>query len=84
MPFDYMYSDVPQRFTSAPEKAKAMYRRELVERAAMLRRLGYTRDEARVRLETNFEWDWEVNETPVELAGLQDEIRSVVEEVYSR
>ena len=46
-----------------------MYRRELSQRAAMLRRLGYPRDRTLARLRANVAWDYEVGagERPADL-----------------
>lgn len=41
------------------EKRRAMYRGEIAERAAMLRRLGYDRAQAEARLRANLDWDFE-------------------------
>lgn len=84
MPFDYMHVQIPEEFRNAPEKAKAMYRQELKERAAMLRRLGYDEAEVLMRLTTNVRWDWEANEAPSIIEELKGELPAIVKEVYSR
>jgi hypothetical protein len=41
-------------------RRQAMYRSELAERAALLRRLAFPRDRARRRLADNVAWDFEI------------------------
>ncbi len=84
MPFDYMHSDVPARFVQAPGKAQAMYEQELRQRAGLLRRLGYGRDDALQRLRTNLRWDWEANDPPPFVATLEEALPELVAAVYAR
>ncbi|MBM4320237.1 MAG: hypothetical protein FJ125_09805 [Deltaproteobacteria bacterium] len=84
MPFDYLHVEIPAEFRNAPEKALQMYRHELKERAGMLKRLGYTREDALMRLSTNLRWDWEVNPAPDYIRELEQQLAGIVEEVYSR
>ncbi|MDY0062895.1 MAG: hypothetical protein RBU45_24005 [Myxococcota bacterium] len=84
MPFDYLHSEIPGQFSLAPDKAKSMYRLEVKERAALLRRLGYGQDETLRRLETNFAWDWEVNPPPPLIVELRNELAGIVAEAFAR
>ena len=79
MPFDWYHPDVPQDFAKAPEKARKMYEREMGEHAAMLLRLGYSKDEAKLRLRGNADWDFELHNKP----GHMERIATLVDEVYS-
>ena len=81
MPFDWYHS----KRVTPPQQAharQAMYRRELSERAAMLRRLGYDRKAAQQRLLANADWDFEVG--PGKNAVSADEIDKILDEAYSR
>lgn len=59
MPFDWME---PRRTSERPKidraRREAMYRIELEERAALLHRLGYSRERTRARLLANVDWDF--------------------------
>ncbi|HVZ73262.1 MAG TPA: hypothetical protein VHJ20_12865 [Polyangia bacterium] len=59
-PFDWMVAKRSPDVARA-QKAKfgAMVRTEIEERAALLHRLGYTKDDARARLQANARWDFE-------------------------
>ncbi|PSM31661.1 hypothetical protein BVG81_004250 [Haliangium sp. UPWRP_2] len=56
-----------------------MHRRELRERAALLRRLGYTRDAVIERLQGYEAWEYE----PFHTSPLFDEVRTLVGEVFA-
>jgi hypothetical protein len=82
MPFDW--------YRSGPNAAKAsgkhvagrdrMYVTELEEKAAMLLRLGYDREHAKMRLRANVSWEFELHRKP----ALAARIDQIVEAVYSR
>ena len=78
MPFDWYQPDVPP--TDAATKATRMYELELAERAALLLRLGYTREETTLRLRTNVEWDFEMHRAPVH----RERLDAIVDNVYQR
>lgn len=84
MPFDYMHSDVPKRFSQAPNKARAMYREELLQRAKLLHRLGMAQEVTLHRLRTNLRWDWESNEQPAFVPELQAALPDMVAALYTR
>jgi hypothetical protein len=52
----------PRRAAERPKidraRREAMYRTELEERAALLHRLGYSREQTRARLLANLDWDF--------------------------
>jgi hypothetical protein len=60
-----------------------MYRTELSQRAAMLRRLGYSRDRTLARLRANVAWDYEVGagSRPADLDDAA--IARLVDEAYT-
>lgn len=61
------------------DKFLAMHRRELSERASLLRRLGYGRDEVRQRLEQYELWEYE----PFHRSQLEREVAGLVAEVFA-
>ncbi len=84
MPFDYMHTDIPKAVLQTGEKAAASFRSEARERAAMLRRLGFSSGEALQRLTTNAAWDWEVGTKPALIEDLTGELEQIVAQVYAR
>jgi hypothetical protein len=79
VPFDWME---PKRNVEAAKaqrgRREAMYRSELEERAALLHRLGRSRDEARARLQANLAWDFERGGSPLSPA----QIDGIVDKVF--
>jgi hypothetical protein len=66
-PFDWMDPRRnPDRGKIEKARREAMYRAELEERAALLQRLGYTKDRARARLAANLAWDFESGPRPLD------------------
>src|SRR2546421_12717698 len=78
-PFEWWQTRRPPPAASAKAR-EAMYLAELRERAALLRRLNYSREEARARLRANLAWDFELSGTP----GFAGKIDGIVDEVYRR
>lgn len=78
MPFEWYQPDVP--VIDAAKKAARMYEKELAERAALLLRLGYSKQEATLRLKTNIIWDFELHENPEHL----DNVEAIVDRVFAR
>lgn len=62
-----------------PAKFLAMHRREIYERASLLRRLGYSRDEVQRRLEGYETWEYE----PFHMPRLRTEVAQIVASVYA-
>jgi hypothetical protein len=78
-PFDWMVAKRnPTVARAQKERREAMYRVELEDRAALLHRLGRTKDEARARLHANARWDFEGREGPVKAA----DIDAIVDRVF--
>lgn len=50
----------PGAATRASQTRIEMYRREVRDRAALLYRLGYSRDQATARLQANADWDFDI------------------------
>lgn len=79
MPFSWYHPDVPTEYEVSADKALAMYERELGQRAALLMRLGYPKEEVALRLRGNVAWDFERNDAPKTLPGRVD---ALVDEVF--
>lgn len=62
------------------DKRKTMIRSELEERAALLRRLGYSSDHAKMRLRAHLNWEYERN-PPIPFI---DEVDALVDAVWKR
>ena len=70
--------------TAEAERRAGMYRAEMLERASLLNRLGYSAKRATARLRANLAWDFEQanGERP---SGLSDrEIGEIVKTAYQR
>ena len=78
MPFPWYDPDVPIEYAVRPERATQMYLSEMRERAALLMRLGYSKEEAAARLRGNVRWDFELHRRPTHL----DKVAEVVEAVF--
>ena len=78
MPFPWMTQTPPPQSTST--RRVDMYRRELQDRAQLLQRLRYTKEQTKARLLANTTWDFELHGRPKHAA----EIERIVEEVYRR
>ncbi len=84
MPFDYLHSMIPRSYTNVGEKAEAQYLKELKERAALLHRLRYEKEDAIKRLMGNLNWDWECNPKPDYVERLMKAVPKIVEEIFSK
>lgn len=80
MPFSWYHPDVPAEFSNAAHKAKKMCQLELGERAALLRRLGFTKTQVVARLKGNLAWDFETTGKP---PVLQKEVKAIVDDVFA-
>jgi hypothetical protein len=78
-PFDWMQ---PRRNPGAGKtesaRREAMYRTELEERAALLHRLGHSRETARARLAANLAWDFPPGSSPLNAAAVE----AIVDRVF--
>jgi hypothetical protein len=65
-PFDWMEAKRnPEAVRAQKARREAMYRTELEDRAALLQRLGHSKDSARIRLQANVAWDFEGGASPI-------------------
>ncbi|HEX2570886.1 MAG TPA: hypothetical protein VH877_15110 [Polyangia bacterium] len=80
-PFDWWEAyRSPTQTATWTDKRKTMIRGELEERAALLRRLGYSSDQAKLRLRAHLAWEYERNQP----APFLDEIDTLVDAVWRR
>jgi hypothetical protein len=78
-PFDWMVAKRnPEVARAQKARRDAMYRTELEDRAGLLSRLGYSKENARTRLQANVRWDFEGGRGPVP-AG---DVDAIVERVF--
>lgn len=80
MTFPWYQPDVPPRFASAASKATVVYEQELRERAALLMRLGYSKEAAKTRLRGNVRWDFELQRAAAPHLAKVD---AIVDRVYA-
>ena len=64
----------------AKEQRRAMYRKEIEERAGLLLRLGYQAGAVKSRLKKSVDWDFDLQDKP-DHAG---EVDRIVDDVYKR
>jgi hypothetical protein len=80
-PFDWMQPHrPPARAKLDAERRASMYRAELEERAALLGRLGHTRDSVRARLASNLSWDFAPAKRPLSDADLD----AILDRVFAK
>jgi hypothetical protein len=78
-PFDWMVAKrSPDVARGQKARREAMYRTELEERAALLSRLGRSKDDARARLQANARWDFPGGDGPVTAA----QVDAIVDRVF--
>lgn len=77
-PFDWLE---PRR-VKRPSMREAAYRREIEDRAALLRRLDYSRALARRRLLENIDWDFEVGAGPRALSAA--DVDAILDQTWKR
>lgn len=83
MPFDYLHPDVNPKYTEATKaNAEKAHLQAIKERAAMLHRLGYSKEDAIRRLEQNVEWDFD--KWADRLPSFYEQITAIVEQIYRR
>ena len=81
MPFDWMQPHRPiGRAKVDAGRRASMYRAEIEERAALLGRLGHTRDSVRARLAANLAWDFSPARRPLTDA----ELDAILDRVFAK
>ena len=76
----FVWDDKPGQFKQAAERRRAMYRRELEERAALLLRLGHHAADVKRRLQRSVAWDFELQPSP----DHANDVDHIVDEVFKR
>ena len=59
---------------------RAMYRKEIEDRAGLLLRLGHTARDVKARLKKSVDWDFDLQDTPDHAS----EVDRIVDDVYKR
>jgi hypothetical protein len=78
-PFDWMVAKRnPDAARAQKARREAVYRTELEDRAALLSRLGQSKDAARARLQANTRWDFPAGDGPVTAA----QVDAIVDRVF--
>lgn len=81
MVFPWHQVHIPDELTRTfKDSGLEMYRREVRDRASLLRKLGYAKDDAKARCRQNLEWEYQLHGK----APILDEISKLVDEVYGR
>jgi len=76
----FIWDEKPATLPSSAERRRAMYRREVEDRAGLLLRLGYTAKAVKVRLHKSVDWDFDMHKAPDHAA----EVDRIVDDVYKR
>ena len=77
----FIWEEKPKTgFRRAKEQRRAMYRKEIEDRAALLLRLGYKARDVKARLAKSVDWDFDLQEAP-DYAG---EVGRIVDDVFKR
>ena len=80
-PFDWLESRRNADYDKGQKaRRETMYRLELEERAALLHRLGHSKERARARLGANLDWDFPPGARPLDAAALD----AIVDRVFGR
>lgn len=77
----FIWEEKPKTgFRRAKEQRRAMYRKEIEERAALLLRLGYEARDVKARLHKSVDWDFDLQDVPDHAA----EVDRIVDDVFKR
>lgn len=81
MAFDWYCSHIPENvMKTGAERRETMYLNEARFRAGLLRRLGYSKEQALDRIQRHFEWGFELHARP----DFLDKVPGVIDAVYAR
>ncbi|HEY3355770.1 MAG TPA: hypothetical protein VGQ83_21135 [Polyangia bacterium] len=82
MPFPWLHPSIPTEYRKTfARKAEAVFVQELEERAALLQRLNYSKQDAAARLRANVRWEHEPRPAPSKLI---ERVDAIVDAVYAR
>lgn len=77
----FIWEEKPKTgFRRSTEQRRAMYRKEIEDRAGLLLRLGYKAREVKARLHKSVDWDFDLQDVPDHAS----EVDRIVDEVYKR
>ncbi len=76
----FVWDEKPAAFKRATERRRAMYRKEIEDRAALLMRLGYKASDVKKRVKKSVAWDFDLQDAPEHAR----EVDRIVDEVYKR
>ena len=77
----FIWDEKPKTdFRRAKEQRRAMYKKEIEDRAALLLRLGYKARDVKARLHKSVDWDFDLHDVPDHAS----EVDRIVDEVYKR
>jgi hypothetical protein len=76
----FIWDEKPKRSTNTDERRRAMYRREVEERAGLLLRLGHKAKDVKARLRKSVDWDFDMHKSPDHAT----DVDKIVDDVYKR
>lgn len=77
----FIWDEKPKTdFRRAKEQRRAMYKKEIEDRAGLLLRLGYKARDVKARLHKSVDWDFDLQDAPDHAS----EVDRIVDEVYKR
>ncbi len=77
----FIWEEKPKTgFKRDVEQRRAMYRKEIEDRAGLLLRLGYKARDVKARLRKSVDWDFDLQDVPDHAS----EVDRIVDDVYKR
>jgi hypothetical protein len=76
----FIWDEKPSPYRRSAERRRAMYKKEIEDRAGLLLRLGYKAADVKARLKKSVEWDFDLQDKPEHAS----EVDRIVDDVYKR
>jgi len=77
----FIWDEKPKtNFRREKEQRRAMFKKEIEDRAALLLRLGYKAADVKSRLRRSVDWDFDLSDVP----DHKSEVDRIVDDVYKR
>jgi hypothetical protein len=76
----FIWDEKPSPYRRAVERRRAMYRKEIEDRAALLMRLGYKAPVVKKRLTKTVAWDFDLHKAPEHAR----DVARIVDDVFKR
>ena len=78
----FIWDEKPKTNSTTRQRvsARAMFKKEIEERAALLLRLGYKAGDVKSRLRKSVDWDFDLSDVPDHAS----EVDRIVDDVYKR